>query len=382
MKRKVARFIRDTFKTEGAIALHEPRFLGNERKYLLDCIDSTFVSSVGPYIERFESEICKLTGAKYAVAATNGTAALHAALLLAGVQKNDEVITQPLTFIATANAISYCGSKPVFVDIEPDNLGISPQKLLDFLTRNAEVTPQGVCLNKTTGSILRACVPVHTFGHPSKIEEIVDICGKFNICVVEDAAEAIGSLYDNKHLGTFGQLGIISFNGNKTITCGGGGVIITDNESLYKKGKHITTTAKVSHPWEYFHDQLGYNYRLPNINAALACAQLEQLDIYLKNKRELALIYREFFSSIGIDFFAEKKKCRSNYWLNTILLRDKDERDEFLAYLNEEKIYVRPAWHLLNTLPMYAACQTTELENSKRLADCILNIPSSVRKTE
>jgi perosamine synthetase len=378
-KSAVAEFIRKLFKTEGPIPLHEPRFLGNEKKYVLDCIDSTFVSSVGKYVDRFEEEIAKITGSKYAVATSNGTVALHMALLLAGVQKNEEVLTQPLTFVATANAISYCNAIPTFIDVERENLGICPASLETFLEKNTSINKNGQCINKSSGRIIRACVPVHIFGHPSKIEEIIAICKKFNICVVEDAAEAIGSKFNGQHVGTFGKLGTLSFNGNKTVTSGGGGAIITNDESIYRKGKHLTTTAKVPHPWEYFHDEVGYNYRLPNINAALACAQLEQLDSFIKNKRELASTYAAFFTEVGLDFFIEKKNCFSNYWLNTLFLSGKEERDDYLKYLNEKKIFARPAWCLMNVLPMYLNCHADNLANSMWLADRILNIPSSVR---
>ncbi len=379
LKGKVAEFIRELFAAEGTIILHEPRFNGNEKKYLIDCIDSTFVSSVGKYVDRFEDELRKLTGAKYAVATSNGTVALHMALLLAGVKQDEEVLTQPLTFVATANAITYCNAHPVFIDVERENLGICPVALKNFLTLNTTTNERGECVNKVTKRVIRACVPVHIFGHPSKIEDILAVCKEFNICVVEDAAEGIGSLYRGKHLGTFGLLGTFSFNGNKTVTCGGGGAIITNDESLYKRGKHLTTTAKVPHAWEYFHDQTGYNYRLPNLNAALACAQLEQLEGFVQNKRELAGHYRDFFEGTGIEFFTEKKDCRSNYWLNAILLSDREERDEYLAFLIEKKIQVRPAWCLMNTLPMFKECQTSQLSNSTWLEERIINIPSSVR---
>ncbi len=378
-KARLTEFIREIFKTEGVIPLHEPRFLGNEKKYLIDCIDSTFVSSVGKYVDRFEEEMKKLTGSKYAIATSNGTVALHIALLLAGVQRDEEVLTQPLTFVASANAISYCGAHPIFIDVEREHLGICPAALQSFLAENTILNQKGECVNKSTKRIIRACAPVHIFGHPSRIEEIIMICKNFNIRVVEDAAEAIGSRYKEKHLGSYGLLGVFSFNGNKTVTCGGGGAIITDDESLFKRGKHLTTTAKAPHAWEYFHDQVGYNYRMPNLNAALACAQLEQLDNYLKSKRELAEMYRSFFSGTAIEFFTEKNNCRSNYWLNMIILSGKEERDEYLSYLNENRIQARPAWVLMNRLPMYSACQATDLKNSKWLEDRLINIPSSVR---
>ncbi|HHD79685.1 MAG TPA: LegC family aminotransferase, partial [Epsilonproteobacteria bacterium] len=282
-------FIQKTFKTKEFIPLHEPRFLGNEKKYLNECIDSTFVSSVGKYVDRFEEIIAEYTGAKYAIATSNGTSALHISLLLSGIEAGDEVITQPLTFIATCNAIDYCNAKPIFLDVDKDTMGLSPKALEVFLQANT-TQKDGECINNTTGKVIRACVPMHTFGHACKIDEIAQICVAHNIALVEDAAESLGSYYKGKHTGTFGQMAAISFNGNKIITSGGGGCIITDDEALAKKAKHITTTAKVPHKWEYTHDMIAYNYRMPNLNAALLVAQLENLDMFLENKRELAQI--------------------------------------------------------------------------------------------
>ena len=293
---KVVDFIKETFNTKEFIALHEPRFIGNEKKYLNDCIDSTFVSSVGKYVDRFEKEFASFVGAKYAIATVNGTAALHISLLLANVKKDDEVITQPLTFIATCNAISYIGAKPVFVDVDLDTMGLSPESLKDFLEANCEII-NNQCINKTTNKIIKACVPMHTFGHPCKIEEIKEICDIWNITLVEDAAESLGSFYKDKHTGTFGKVSAFSFNGNKIITSGGGGVIVTDDEQIAKRAKHITTTAKIPHPYEYVHDEIAYNYRLPNINAALLVAQMENLEKFLESKRELASTYEKFFKT-------------------------------------------------------------------------------------
>jgi perosamine synthetase len=330
-------FIKQTFNTNEFIPLHEPRFNGNEKKYLNDCIDSTFVSSVGKYVDTFEKEFAKTVGSKYAIATVNGTAALHISLLLADVKKDDEVITQPLTFIATCNAISYVGAKPIFVDVDLDTMGLSPDSLKNFLEINCEIQ-ENKCINKITGKTIKACVPMHTFGHSCRIEEIKNICDIWNIALVEDAAESLGSFYKNRHTGTFGKVGAFSFNGNKIITSGGGGVIVTDDEVIAKRAKHITTTAKIPHPYEYVHDEIGYNYRLPNINAALLVAQLEQLKGFLEAKRNLSLKYKEFFSSNNINFIEEPKNSKSNYWLQAVLLNDKKQRDEFLEFTNKNGV--------------------------------------------
>jgi len=379
MYSEIIDFIRETFHTpEGFIPLHEPRFTGNEKKYVLDTIDSTFVSSVGAYVNRFEDMITEITGAKHAIAVVNGTCALHMAILLAGVKPDDEVITQPLTFAATVNAIKHAYGIPHFVDVDGDTMGMSPEALERRLSTIA-VRREGVCYNKETGRRIAACIPMHTFGLPLRIDEIGVICEKYNIPLIEDAAESLGSFYKGKHTGTFGLLGTLSFNGNKTVTCGGGGAIFTDDGELAKKAKHLTTTAKVPHPWAFVHDEVGYNYRMPNLNAALACAQLEQLGAFVENKRELAVAYADFFRGKGIPFVKEIEGARSNYWLMTILLQDRTQRDDFLAYSNENKVMTRPAWQLMNTLPMYNDCPAGDLSMAQRLADRIVNIPSSVR---
>ena len=370
-------FIKETFKTNEFIPLHEPRFIGNEKKYLNDCIDSTFVSSVGKYVDTFEKEFEKTVGSKYAIASVNGTAALHISLILADVQKDDEVITQALTFIATCNAISYIGAKSIFVDVDLNTMGMSPKSLKEFLESNCELT-NNQCINKTTKKIIKACVPMHTFGHPCRIDEIKEICDVWNITLVEDAAESLGSYYKEKHTGTFGKIAAFSFNGNKIITSGGGGVIVTDDETIAKRAKHITTTAKIPHPYEYVHDQIAYNYRLPNLNAALLVAQLEQLDGFLKSKRELALKYKEFFSKEDITFIEELKDSKANYWLQAILLKDKNQRDEFLEFTNKNGVMTRPIWKLMNELEMFKDCQKDDLKNSKYLEERVVNIPSSV----
>lgn len=374
----VTQFIKQTFNTDQFIPLHEPRFIGNEKDYLNECIDSTFVSSVGKFVDQFEREFAHTVGAKYAIATVNGTAALHIALLLAGVQKDDEVITQPLTFIATANAISYIGATPVFVDVDLDTMGLSPLSLKCFLKQYCEIV-EDRCINRINGKIIKACVPMHTFGHPCRIDEIKSICDEWHIALVEDAAESLGSYYKKKHTGTFGCVGAFSFNGNKIITSGGGGVIVTDDEILAKRAKHITTTAKIPHKWEYVHDEIGYNYRLPNLNAALLCAQLENLGKFLKNKQELASIYERFFADTSIAFIKEPQNAYSNYWLQSILLENREQRDEFLTYTNENGVMTRPIWTLMTKLEMFKECQHTDLSNALLLEDRIVNIPSSVR---
>lgn len=375
---KIVDFIQKTFNTAEFIPLHEPRFIGNEKKYLNECIDSTFVSSVGKFVDEFEKKIAEFTGAKYAVATTNGTSALHISLLLAGVEKDDEVITQPLTFIATCNAIDYTGATSVFVDVDLDTMGLSPRSLKEFLSANCEII-NSTCRNKTSGKTIKACVPMHTFGHPCRIDEIKEICDAWHIALVEDAAESLGSYYKNRHTGTFGLLGAISFNGNKIITSGGGGCIITNDETLAKKAKHITTTAKIPHRWEYSHDMIGYNYRLPNINAALLVAQLEQLENFLQNKRVLADEYREFFKNQNVEFVTEPKSSKSNYWLNAIILKDRKQRDEFLEFSNNNGVMTRPIWTLMSRLEMFKKCQCGDLTNAEYLEERVINIPSSVR---
>lgn len=379
MFERIIGFIREIYnQPEGIIPLHSPVFIGHEKEYLEECIDSTFVSSVGKYVEHFESQITAYTHAKKSVAIVNGTSALHLALRLADVKPGNEVITQPLSFIATTNAITYCSAVPVFVDIDKDTLGLSPYSLEEFLYANAELHDDA-CINKKTGNIIKACIPMHTFGHPCRIDEILRICNQWKIVVVEDAAESIGSFYKNQHTGTFGKIGILSFNGNKTITTGGGGMIITDDEELGIRAKHLSTQAKVKHPWEFFHDETGYNYRMPNINAALGVAQMENIDSILENKRQTAHRYLSFFEKAGIDFFKEPENARSNYWLNSILLNDRQGRDDFLKYSNENGVMARPAWKLTTKLPMYQSCLYGDLSNAESVEDCLVNIPSGVR---
>jgi len=374
------RFIRKIYnEPEGIIPLHVPVFQGNEKKYLLDCVDSTFVSSVGEYVNRIEHDIANYTGANYAVATVNGTAALHIALLMVGVGPGDEVITQSLTFIATANAIKYSGANPIFIDVDRDTLGLSPDHLDQYLKNQTRWDKKSSkIINKMTLKPISACVPMHTFGHPCKIDEIINICNRFNLPVIEDSAESLGSFYKEKHTGTYGKLGIFSFNGNKIITSGGGGIIITDDEVLARQAKHITTTAKLPHPWKYQHDMIGYNYRMPNINAAMACAQLEQIDCFIKNKRLLAEKYKSYFDNTNTKFISEPPNSRSNYWLNTIMFNDVVQRDAFLRYSNENGVMTRPAWSLMTNLHMYHDCEKGDLTNSRFLEERIVNIPSSV----
>jgi perosamine synthetase len=377
MFKDVINLIQKTYKTKDFIPLHEPRFIGNEKKYLNECIDSTFVSSVGKFVDKFEEKIANYTGAKYAIATSNGTSALHISLLLADVERNDEVITQPLTFVATCNAISYCGAQPIFVDVDKDTMGLSPAALKEFLENNTSIKKQQ-CVNNKTGRVIKACVPMHTFGHPCRIDEIKDICDKYYIFLIEDAAESVGSFYKDKHTGNFGQVGVISFNGNKIITAGGGGCIVTNDKTLAKKAKYLTTTAKVPHKWDFYHDMVGYNYRMPNLNAALLVAQLENLDNFIHSKRKLADVYEEFFKATDYTFVKEPIGCKSNYWLNSIILKNKQQRDEFLNETNSQNVMTRPIWILMNKLPMFEYAQCGNLTNSEWLENRVVNIPSSV----
>jgi len=361
------------------IPLHAPVFDGNEKKYLCETIDSTFVSSVGEFVNQVEIKLAEFTGARYAIATGNGTLALHAALILAGVEQNTEVITQPLSFVATGNAILYCKARPVFVDVDKDTASLSPESLLRFLQQHAQINDDGVCINKTTGARISACVPMHSFGFVGRIREIADICKKWHIPLVEDSAESLGSYCGDIHTGRFGQLGVLSFNGNKTITCGGGGAILTDDEQLAKKAKHITTTAKVPHKWEFFHDELGYNYRMPNINAALLVAQLEQLPHFLSNKAETAALYLEHFKHLNVQLLQPLPGTTANYWLNTLIFENREQRDGFLQFSNDNGVMTRPAWTLMNKMPAFADAVVFEIENAQWLEDRLVNIPSSVR---
>ena len=375
----VIKFIHELYKTDAFVPLSVPVFPGNEKKYLEECIDTTFVSSVGKFVDRFEKDMAVYAGCKKAVVCVSGTNALHMAMMLVGVEHGDEVLTQALTFIATCNAISYIGAHPVFIDVDKNTMGFSPNALKEWLAKNSEIK-NGQCYNKNTGRRVKACVPMHTFGHPVCIEEIVQLCEEYHIELVEDAAESIGSLYKGKHTGTFGKIGTISFNGNKTITTGGGGMMLFNDEELAAHAKHLTTQAKVSHRWEFRHDYVGYNYRMPNINAALGCAQLENLDKFIACKRQLAFEYADFFKSVDdIQFFTEPEDTFSNYWLQAVILKDKAAQQEFLQQTNDNGVMTRPIWELMNRLPMFEHCENDGLKNTIWFADRVVNIPSSVK---
>lgn len=371
------RFVQEQYRTKDFIPLHAPVFNGHEQAYVAETIRSTFVSSVGTFVDRFEQDIARYTGSPRAVATVNGTAALHAALLVAGVQSGDLVITQPLTFVATCNAIAYCGAEPVFVDVDRDTLGLSPTALSVWLQMYAYLDDDGICRLLDGGRAIRACLPMHTFGHPVALDELVAVCEKWHLVLVEDAAESLGSLYKGRHTGTIGQLGTLSFNGNKIITTGGGGMILT-NEVMGARAKHLTTTAKQPHAYEFVHDEVGYNYRLPNINAALGCAQLEQLEKFVMAKRELAARYSELLHGSTLQFFTEPTDCRSNYWLNVVTCEDLAHREALLKATNNQKIMTRPIWRLMNSLPQYANCRRGDLSNAVWLEERVVNLPSSV----
>lgn len=362
-----------------SVALHEPEFAGNEWAYVKECLDTGWVSSVGKYVDRFEAMLCEFTGAAHAVATVNGTAALHACLLLVGVRPGDEVLVPTLTFIATANAVAYTGATAHFVDSEPRTLGVDADKLEAYLRESAEVCG-GVCRNRRTGAVIRALVAMHTFGHPAEIDALLELCARWRIVLVEDAAESLGSWYRERHTGTFGKVAALSFNGNKTITTGGGGALLTNDPEIGRRAKHITTTARVAHRWSFLHDEVGYNYRLPNLNAALGCAQLERLPDFLQRKRSLAVRYHEAFRDVlGVSVMHEPPECRSNYWLNALLLHEPDEssRDALLEALNGAGLMARPIWTLMHRLPMFAQCPRMALDEAERLELRIVNLPSS-----
>lgn len=372
----IVEFVRDTYKTKEFIPLHAPTFKGNEKAYTLETIESTFVSSVGKFVDDFEKKIKTYTGTARAVATVNGTAALNAALYLSGVKRDDLVITQALTFVATCNAIYHLGAEPIFIDVSPVSLGICPKSMNLFLQENAEVTELG-CIHKQTGKIIKAVVPMHTYGHPVELDELVDVCLKWNITLVEDAAESLGSFYKGKHTGTTGYCSALSFNGNKIITTGGGGMILCKTEELGNHAKHITTTAKIPHPFEFFHDEPGFNYRMPNLNAALGCAQIEVIEKYIKQKRELAESYRNFFKGTEFKFFIEPEYAQSNYWLNSIICPNKEIRDTTLKETNKAGIMTRPPWKLMHKLPMFKNAIRGDLTHSEYFEAHLINIPSS-----
>ncbi len=377
MSDQLIQFVREYFGTKEFIPLHAPVFPGREKEYLADTIESTFVSSVGTYVDRFEEDMAAYTGSQKAVATVNGTAALHIALKLAGVEAGDLVITQPLTFVATCNAIAYCNAEPVFIDVDRETLGLSGEALEAWLDEHAELDAEGVCRTRADDRVIRACVPMHTFGHPADLDTLVSVSHRWNIALVEDAAESLGSFYKGTHTGTFGELGTLSFNGNKIMTTGGGGMILA-GEALAARAKHLTTTAKKPHTYEYIHDELGYNYRLPNLNAALGCAQLEQMETFIEAKRALAAAYEDVLTGSSLEFVKEPEDCRSNYWLNAVICENKAQRDELLKKTNQDGVMTRPIWALMNHLDMYQSCRRGNLRNAEWLEARVVNLPSSV----
>ncbi len=377
MHKKLVNFVQDIYQTKEFIPLHAPTFAGNEKEYVNNTLESTFVSSVGKYVDQFEQQIEEFTGTAKAIATVNGTAALHTALYMAGVKSGDLVITQALTFVATCNALYHMGAEPVFVDVSKVSLGLCPKALETYLDDNACINTDGLCEDKCTRKIYRAVVPMHTFGHPVELDELIAVCHKWNIALVEDAAESLGSFYKGKHTGTFGDFSAISFNGNKVITTGGGGMVLCKNLEEGMHTKHVTTTAKVPHPYEFFHDEAGFNYRLPNLNAALGCAQMEVLPKYLKQKRALAQHYSEFFSHSEYKFVIEPEYAQSNYWLNAIICPDSETREIFIKETNAQGIMTRPIWKLMHRLPMFKNAKRGDLSTSIWLESSLVNIPSS-----
>jgi aminotransferase in exopolysaccharide biosynthesis len=375
---EITEYIKSLYNYQNPVLLHCPEFLGNEKKYLAECIDTKYVSYIGRFVIGMEDKIKEIIGVKHAVALVNGTSALHILLFAMGIKPGDEIITQSLSFVATSAAIVHAQGTPVFVDVEQSTLGMSPESLHGFLKNYAEVT-DGKCFNKKTEKQIKAVIPMHTFGHPVRIEEIQAICDEYSLPLVEDSAESLGSFYKGKHTGTFGKAGILSFNGNKLATTGGGGMVITDDETIANRIRYISTTAKRPHRWEFYHDEVGYNLRMPSLNAAIGLAQLEYLDRILENKRKTAHMYQQFFNKIGIKCITEPDNAKSNYWLNAILFDDRKQRDEFLEYSNDNGVQTRPAWTPLHTLPPYQHCQHTEMPNTEYLADRLVNIPSSIR---
>ncbi|WP_368747783.1 LegC family aminotransferase [Enterobacter cancerogenus] len=374
--KSIVEFVRDVYKTDEFIPLHAPVFNGNEKKYVLDTLDSTFVSSVGKYVDDFERKMESYTGTARAVATVNGTAALSAALYLAGIKRGDLVITQALTFVATCNALYHLGAEPVFTDVSPMSLGLCPVALETWLSENTELTEQG-CVHRETRQVVRAVVPMHTFGHPVELDELIAVCQKWRIVLVEDAAESLGSFYKGKHTGTLGEYGALSFNGNKIITTGGGGMVFCRSPEAGVRAKHVTTTAKVPHPYEFYHDEPGFNYRMPNLNAALGCGQMERLDSFLKQKRDLAQRYEAFFADSEFNFVKEPDYAQSNYWLNAVICENLDARDAMLAEMNDAKVMVRPIWKLMHRLPMFEKAMRDDLKNSEQIEARLINIPSS-----
>jgi len=378
MYKEFVQFVRELYQTNDFIPLHAPQFRGNEKEYLLDTIDSTFVSSVGAYVDQFEERVAEYTGAKYAIATVNGTAALHIALKLAGVEPNTEVITQSLTFVATCNVIRHCQAEPVFVDVDLETMGLSPDSLVAFLDEHAEIRDDGNCWNKTSNNKITACLPMHTFGFPVRLDEISKICQQYQIPLVEDAAESLGSFYKEQHTGILGKTAAISFNGNKIITTGGGGMVLTNDAGTAKRAKHITTTAKVPHKWAFEHDEVGYNYRLPNLNAALGVAQMESLPGFVSEKRDLAVAYQRWGSENGMQFAQQPIHTQANYWLNSIVTEDQQSRDEWLQQTNELGVMTRPAWTPMHLLEINKGAVSADMSTTVYLYDRLINVPSSV----
>ncbi|WP_172564944.1 LegC family aminotransferase [Vibrio navarrensis] len=373
---RLVEFVRDQYQTQEFIPLHAPTFAGNEKAYVMETIDSTFVSSVGKFVDEFERKMEAFTGSARAVATVNGTAALHAALYMAGVERGDLVITQALTFVATCNALYHMGAEPIFVDVSPVSLGLCPKAMDAFLEENAQVT-EGGCIHKQTGRRIKAVVPMHTFGHPVELDELIAVCLKWHITLVEDAAESLGSFYKGKHTGTLGEFGAVSFNGNKIITTGGGGMVLCGTEEAGRRTKHVTTTAKVPHPYEFFHDEPGFNYRMPNLNAALGCAQMEVLERYLAQKRQLAQQYQAFFAGSDVTFVVEPEYAQSNYWLNAIICADAQQRNELLEQTNAAGVMTRPIWQLMHRLPMFEQALRGDLTHSEFIEAHLINLPST-----
>ena len=377
MNTKLIDFIKQLYGTNEFIPLHAPTFSGNENKYVTETISSTFVSSVGAFVTRFENDIERYTGASKAVATVNGTAALHTALYMSGVKQGDLVITQSLTFVATCNALYHMGAEPVFVDVSKTSLGLCPIALAEFLENNANLNCDGVCVYTNTKQIIRAVMPMHTFGHPVELDEILRVCNKWNLVLIEDAAESLGSFYKGFHTGTVGEFGALSFNGNKIITTGGGGMVLCKSVKAGERTKHVTTTAKVPHPYEFFHDEPGFNYRMPNLNAALGCAQMELLEKFLISKRNLAMEYKSFFSGTDFQFVDEPEYAHSNFWLNAIICPSRAVRNEIIKQTNEAGVMTRPIWQLMHRLPMFSNAVRGDLTNSMLIESCLINVPSS-----
>lgn len=378
------KFVQELYGTTDFIPLHVPAFSQTDKDAVLDVVDSTFVSSVSDYVGKFEKQLSDFTGAKYIIPVVNGTSAIHLSLHALGVDESCEVLTQSLTFVATCNAISYTKAEPVFIDIDIDTMGLSPTAVAAFLDEHAEIRDDGYTYNKVSNKRIAACVPMHTFGHPLRIQELVAICNKWSIAVVEDAAEALGSYVLNsnqeqQHCGTFGQLGVLSFNGNKVITTGGGGAVMTNDQALAKRLRHLSTTAKIAHQWEYIHDEVGFNYRLPGLNAALGFSQMQQLPTFLQDKRQIADQYLQWASDVGVDMVGARDKTVPNFWLNAILLTDRENRDRFLEQTNKQGVMTRPVWQPMDRLTQFSHAQKGQLSNTDSIMNRLVNIPSSCR---